>query len=458
MIEFRILGPVELWICGERVDLGPARQRGVLAALLVEPERPVSIQTLVDRVWGTDPPKEVRNLVYTYITRLRRILSRASRELSVPISVNKEATGYILGISPDQVDLSRFRCLLARSRSTAPADPQRRDMLSQALQLWRGQALAGLDGEWAAQFRDSLQQLKLEALANWADAEMHADCAESAIDPLRQALLEDPLAEQLHERLVRALHLNGRSTEALRQFERARTILADELGADPSHGLQQLYQQLLHNNVPGGADRGAGPAAVAPGTPPRRPATGATPVRAAGPAGAGQDPDLRPRDVGDFSGWGVSMDRLGEMLTSRACLVIDLVVGQGELTDAVWEQIEPLLPQVDQCGRPWRDHRQVVDGVLWMLRTGAPWRDLLDWYGPWQTLRKRWEADGTWARLLEHVLARDEATGRVERGLAADSAAGRNHRHAARSRSEGPPWAGTNWKIRAARRRAVSAG
>lgn len=456
MIEFRILGPVELWICGERVDLGPARQRGVLAALLVEPERPVSIQTLVDRVWGTDPPKEVRNLVYTYITRLRRILRRASRELSVPISVHKEATGYILGISPDQVDLSRFRCLLAHSRSTAAGDPQRRDMLSQALQLWRGQALDGLDGEWAAQFRDSLQQLKLEALADWADAEMHANRAESAIDPLRQALLEDPLAEQLHERLVRALHLNGRNNEALRQFERARTIIADELGTDPSHGLQELHQKLLHNHAPGGVDRRAGSVAVAPGTPPQRRANGAVPVQATGPAGTG--PDLRSMDLGDFSRWDGGLDRLGEMLTSRACLVIDLVMGQGELTDAVWEQIEPLLPQVDGRGHPWRDHRQVVNGVLWMLRTGAPWRDLLDWYEPWQTVRKRWEADGTWAYLLEQARARDEATGRVEQGVAADSAAGRAHRHAARARSQGPPWAGTNWKIRAARRRAVSAG
>ncbi|WP_443069997.1 transposase [Streptomyces sp. Sge12] len=87
--------------------------------------------------------------------------------------------------------------------------------------------------------------------------------------------------------------------------------------------------------------------------------------------------------------------------------------------------MEPLLPQVDGRGRPWRDHRQVVNGVLWRLRTGAPWRDLPERYGPWQTVYERfarWKADGTWARLLEHVQVRDDTEGRVEWTVAVDSA------------------------------------
>ncbi|MCC8479482.1 transposase [Streptomyces globisporus] len=99
---------------------------------------------------------------------------------------------------------------------------------------------------------------------------------------------------------------------------------------------------------------------------------------------------------------------------SIAGLIIDLVAGRGELTDAAWRRTEPLLPQVDGRVRPWRDHRQVVNGVLWRLRTGAPWRDPPDRFGPWQTVYERfarWEADGTRARLLEHVQVRDDAVG-----------------------------------------------
>lgn len=90
----------------------------------------------------------------------------------------------------------------------------------------------------------------------------------------------------------------------------------------------------------------------------------------------------------------------------------DLLVGRGELTDVAWERIEPLLPGADGRGRPWRDHQQVINGVLWRPRTGAPWPDLPERYGPWQTAYERfarWEADGTWATLLEQVQAREDS-------------------------------------------------
>jgi transposase len=81
-----------------------------------------------------------------------------------------------------------------------------------------------------------------------------------------------------------------------------------------------------------------------------------------------------------------------------------IVVRRGELTDKAWARIEPLLPVTDGRGHPWRDHREVIDGILWRLRTGAPWRDVPERYGPWQTCHerfKRWEEEGTWARLLQ---------------------------------------------------------
>ncbi|MGP3638571.1 IS5 family transposase [Streptomyces sp. 24-1644] len=100
----------------------------------------------------------------------------------------------------------------------------------------------------------------------------------------------------------------------------------------------------------------------------------------------------------------------------------------------------PLLPGVDGRGRPWRDHRQVINGVLWRLRTGAPWRDLPERYGPWQTAYERfarWEADGTWARLLEQVQVRDDSVGAVEWAVSVDSTINRAHQHAAGAPKKG---------------------
>ena len=93
------------------------------------------------------------------------------------------------------------------------------------------------------------------------------------------------------------------------------------------------------------------------------------------------------------------------------------MVGRGELTDKAWARVEPLLPPVESGGRRWRDHRQVINAILWKLRTGAPWRDLPERYGPWKTAHERlriWTADGTWERLLDDVVVKDDSLGSLE--------------------------------------------
>jgi transposase len=110
------------------------------------------------------------------------------------------------------------------------------------------------------------------------------------------------------------------------------------------------------------------------------------------------------------------------------------MVGRGELTDAAWEQLEPVLPANGRRGRPWTDHRRVINGILWKLRTGAPWRDLPERYGPWQTCHSRfvrWQADGTWDRLLTHVQTKSDAEGEVVWEVSIDSTVIRAHQHAA---------------------------
>ena len=116
------------------------------------------------------------------------------------------------------------------------------------------------------------------------------------------------------------------------------------------------------------------------------------------------------------------------------------MVGRGELTDTAWQTIAPLLPVTGGRGGRWRDHRQVIDAILWQARTGAPWRDLPERYGPWKTAHerlRRWTMDGTWERLLTHVVVKDDAVGEVEWQVSVDSTSVRAHQHCAGARKKG---------------------
>jgi transposase len=115
-------------------------------------------------------------------------------------------------------------------------------------------------------------------------------------------------------------------------------------------------------------------------------------------------------------------------------------VGRGELTDKAWARIEPMLPPVTGRGRRWRDHRQVINAICWVKRTGSPWRDLPERYGPWKTPYqrfRRWAADGTWAMLKSRVIALAEADGDVDWEAQVDSTIVRVHQHASGARKGG---------------------
>jgi len=113
------------------------------------------------------------------------------------------------------------------------------------------------------------------------------------------------------------------------------------------------------------------------------------------------------------------------------------MVGRGELTDTAWSRMEPLLPMRGARGGQWRDHRTVINGILWKLRTGAPWRDLPERYGPWQTCADRlyrWRGDGTWDRILAHAQTRSDAVGEIVWEISIDSSTARAHHHASGAR------------------------
>jgi transposase len=115
----------------------------------------------------------------------------------------------------------------------------------------------------------------------------------------------------------------------------------------------------------------------------------------------------------------------------------DNMVRRGEITDRAWQEIEPLLPEYGQSGGQWREHRAVINGILWKLRTGSPWRDLPERYGPWQTCFdrfNRWRRDGTWDRLLAHAQTNNDAVGEVRWEVSVDDTVIRAHQHAAGAR------------------------
>lgn len=116
-------------------------------------------------------------------------------------------------------------------------------------------------------------------------------------------------------------------------------------------------------------------------------------------------------------------------------------MGRGDLTDAEWERLRPFLPVSNgRCGR-WREHRQVIDGILHRVRTGVQWRDLPERFGPWKTVYERhrlWSADGTWELLLQQVQAAADAAGEIDWDIAVDSTIVRAHQHAAGARTEPP--------------------
>ncbi|MCX4775196.1 Regulatory protein AfsR [Streptomyces sp. ADI92-24] len=308
-MELRILGPIELWTGHALADLGPARQRSILGVLLVDPERPLPLESLVDRVWGDRPPAGVRNVVHTYITRLRRAL--ASDGLSEPVGLIRTPAGYQVSADPGAVDLVRFRRLLKRAQQEGLGDQERSTLLQQALHMWRGDALSGMQSDWAARLRETLRQLHHEALSQWADAEIRLERPGAVLAELRAALLTDPLSEQLCERLMLALYLEGRSVDALEYYQSIRRLIAKDLGTDPSRRLQRLYETILRGEtaVPAlspdrGDIRGAGP--QSPGTP----AAAVFPVTT-----APHIPQMLPIDLPDFIGRERELDVLQRTLT-----------------------------------------------------------------------------------------------------------------------------------------------
>jgi DNA-binding SARP family transcriptional activator len=258
-LQLRLLGPVELLAGGRPVDCGPARQRTVLAALGVDAGRLVPQDLLIARVWGDAPPPGVRSGLYSYVTRLRRVLHAAGAPGSAAGLVSCPG-GYLLELDPATVDLVLFR-RLTRAARQAPPGPAALGLLDGALALWRGPALAGLTSTWASTTRDLLEQRRVDAVLGWARAHLDGGRPGTVIGALRDLLPRHRLVEPLAARLIEALYADGRAAEALDCYAGVRAHLVAELGTEPGTELRQLHQAILRGD-PAPAAPGAGLSAV----------------------------------------------------------------------------------------------------------------------------------------------------------------------------------------------------
>jgi DNA-binding SARP family transcriptional activator len=229
-VEFRLLGGIEVRGATGDVNLGPAKQRCVLAALVLHAGRRVATETLIEQVWGQDTHSDVRSSLYSYVARLRRVLRAAGGEL------NRFGNGYQLDIRPDQVDVHRFTSLVAQAKHR------------EALDEWRGEPLPGLAGPWAERVRTGLRRQYLEALLDWADVQLRADRPGDVVERVGSALHAYQYNEPLIGCYLRGLHMAGRTAEALEFYEASRSQLREELGTRPDSTLRAIHLELLRDD------------------------------------------------------------------------------------------------------------------------------------------------------------------------------------------------------------------
>ncbi|WP_105968827.1 BTAD domain-containing putative transcriptional regulator [Streptomyces geranii] len=238
-MAFGLLGGVEARVRGRLLDLGHARQRSVLAVLLVEAGRSVPVGELVDRVWADTSPRQARDTLYGYVSRLRRALADVDGA-----DIVRRSGGYVLGVERATVDLHRFHDLVAGARA-AGEDDRAAALFDQALGLWRGEALAGLDTPWINALRTTLDQERLAAELDRTDIQLRRGQHTELLAGLARRAEAHPLDERLAGQLLLALYRCGRPADALHGYERLRQRLAAELGCDPSPPLRRLHQRLL---------------------------------------------------------------------------------------------------------------------------------------------------------------------------------------------------------------------
>jgi YVTN family beta-propeller protein len=243
MMQFRILGSLEVAKDGRPVTLGGTRQRAVLAILLLHRGEVLSVDRLVDALWSERSPDTATKTVQVYVSRLRK-------ELGDGVVLTRGG-GYLLDVEPEQVDAARFERLAQEGRTALERGdvPAARDLLGEALGLWRGPPLDDLTYEEFAQAEIArLDELRLGTLEERIEADLALGRHSELVPELEALVREHPARERLRAQLILALYRSGRQADALASYRDARRALVDELGVEPSRELQALEQAILNQD------------------------------------------------------------------------------------------------------------------------------------------------------------------------------------------------------------------
>lgn len=271
-MRYRLLGPLAVDVAGQPVRIAAARDRVLLAMLLLQPNRVVTVARLVDAVWGDAAPATARAQLHTCVSRLRRLL---------PDLIRTDTAGYRAVVADDDLDTLTFTALVAAGRAAAAAGDldTAHTRLRSALRLWRGPALAGVDSPPVQAHAVALEERRSAAVEDCVDVELRLGRHTELIGQLTALVEQHPLRERLTGQLMTALTRAGRTADALAVYRRLSRALHDDLGLPPGDDLQRLHHELLQ---PAPEPAPAAAVAVVPQRVPR--------------------PWTLPRDVTDYSG------------------------------------------------------------------------------------------------------------------------------------------------------------
>jgi len=305
-MQFQLLGPVEAYHGGRRIDLGRRQERCLLGLLVLRPGQVVSIGRLLSLLWDDNPPPNARRTLHTYVARLR------ARLAPFDVTLTHRSGGYLIDIDPQCVDVHRATQLVADARAlTEPSN--RSAVLAEALALWRGPLLADVaDDRLRERLGTDLDGRRSAAVELRAEADLACGRNQELVEQLAVEVERYPAQERLTALLMTALYRGGRQADALAAYRRTRKVLAAEFGIEPDPQLQRLHQQMLRNDPE--------LSVAIPGSP-----------------GAGRR--YLPRDMPDFVGRGTELAAMDELIaadaSAPAAMLISGTAGVGKTALAV---------------------------------------------------------------------------------------------------------------------------